>query len=71
MTMLEYLFSRPLVEGFTTWDYEDHQWLGAPSGLIRADGTPKPALLALRERLRTDWHTDVNLMTDGDGCVIL
>ena len=68
MTMMSYLFSRPLVEGFTTWDFEDHQWLGAPSGLIRADGSPKPALLALQEKLRGEWHTSEDLMTDENGC---
>ena len=68
MDMMSYLFSRPLVEGFTTWDFEDHQWLGAPSGLVRADGSPKPALLALREKLQGEWHTSVDLMTDENGC---
>ena len=71
MTMMEYLFSRPLVEGFTTWDFEDHQWLGAPSGLIRADGTPKPALLALKEKLNGEWHTETDLVTDENGCCTL
>lgn len=68
MTMLDYLFSRPLVEGFTTWDFEDHQWLKAPSGLIHSDGTPKLALKALKEKLKTDWNTDVTLVTDENGC---
>ena len=67
MTMMDYLFSRPLVEGFTTWDFEDHQWLKAPSGLIHSDGTPKKALLALREKLAGDWNTDVTLKTDENG----
>ncbi len=66
-TMMEYLFDRPLVEGFTTWDFEDHQWLGAPSGLIHSDGTPKKALLWLREMLATEWHTDETLLTDENG----
>ena len=68
MTMMDYLFSRPLVEGFTTWDFEDHQWLKAPSGLIHSDGTPKKALLALREKLAGDWHTSAELTTDENGC---
>ncbi len=68
MDMMSYLFSRPLVEGFTTWDFEDHQWLGAPSGLIRSDGSPKPALLALQEKLRGEWHTSAELRTDENGC---
>ena len=68
MDMMSYLFSRPLVEGFTTWDFEDHQWLGAPSGLIRSDGSPKPALLALQEKLQGEWHTSETLTTDENGC---
>ena len=71
MTMMDYLFSRPLVEGFTTWDFEDHQWLNAPSGLIHRDGRPKKALLALQEKLRTDWHTEADLTTDENGCCSL
>ena len=71
MTMMDYLFSRPLVEGFTTWDFEDHQWLKAPSGLIHSDGRPKPALLALKEKLATDWHTAETLVTDENGCCTL
>lgn len=71
MTMMDYLFARPLVEGFTTWDFEDHQWLKAPSGLIHSDGRPKKALLALQEKLAGDWNTDVNLRTDENGYVNL
>ena len=69
--MMDYLFARPLVEGFTTWDFEDGQWLRAPSGLIRPDGSPKPALTALEEKLRTDWHTSENLQTDENGFTLL
>ena len=71
MRMMEYLFARPLVEGFTTWDFEDHQWLRAPSGLIHSDGRPKPALTALAEKLRTDWHTSEELQTDENGFALL
>ena len=67
MTMMDYLFARPLVEGFTTWDFEDHQWLRAPSGLIHSDGRPKKALLALKEKLAGDWHTREELVTDENG----
>ncbi|MCQ2457507.1 MAG: endo-1,4-beta-xylanase [Clostridia bacterium] len=70
-TMAEYLFSRPLVEGFTNWNFEDHQWLGAPSGLIHSDGSPKKALLWLRDMLATEWHTDETMMTDENGFAVL
>lgn len=69
--MMDYLFTRPLVTGFTTWDFEDHQWLRAPSGLIHSDGTPKPALIALKEKLAGDWNTDVVLHTDENGYATL
>ena len=71
MTMMDYLFTRPLVTGFTTWDFEDHQWLRAPSGLIHSDGRPKLALTALKEKLAGDWNTDVILHTDENGCAAL
>ncbi len=67
-TMMDYLFRRPLVEAFTTWDFEDHQWLKAPSGLVHSDGTPKKALLMLKEKLAGDWHTSADLITDENGC---
>ena len=67
MQMMDYLFARPQVEGFTTWDFEDHQWLRAPSGLIHSNGQPKPALIALRQKLETDWHTSAVLKTDENG----
>ena len=65
--MVEYLFSRPLVKAFTNWNFEDHQWLKAPSGLIRSDGSPKPSLLWLKDKLATDWHTSEDLVTDENG----
>ena len=67
LTMRDYLFSRPLVQAFTTWDFEDAQWLGAPSGLIRKDGSKKPAFEALDQRINHDWHTEVEVMTDENG----
>lgn len=71
ITMMDYLFRQPLVEGFTTWSFEDHQWLKAPSGLIRSDGSPKPALLQLREKLKSSWSTIAQLVTDENGCCSL
>ena len=51
LTMLDTLFAHPQVEAFTTWDFEDGAWLGAPSGLVHKDGTPKPSYEALKQRV--------------------
>ena len=61
------LFQHPLVDAITTWDFTDGGWLKAPSGLIRADGTPKPAYQALKRLIHGEWETHLNLMTDADG----
>ncbi|MBC7292353.1 MAG: endo-1,4-beta-xylanase [Actinotalea sp.] len=50
------LASHPAVEAITYWGItDDGAWLGAPAGLVRADGTPKPAFEALRDLVRRDW----------------
>jgi len=61
------LFSHPSVEAITWWDLPDGQWLGAPSGLVRADMTPKPAYDALMRLVKGEWWTDVKLTTDAQG----
>jgi endo-1,4-beta-xylanase len=43
------LLSHPSVQSITYWGLsDDGAWLGAPAGLVRADGTRKPAYDALR-----------------------
>ena len=37
------LLAHPAVEAITWWGFPDGGWLNAPSGLVRADGSPKPA----------------------------
>lgn len=61
----------PLVTAITNWSYSDGGWLNAPSGVIRRDGSLKPAYCALRHLIRDEWHTDVTLLTDDNGCVDL
>jgi GH35 family endo-1,4-beta-xylanase len=65
------LFSHPAVEGITWWDFSDHRaWLGAPSGLVRADMSPKPAYEALMKLVKKDWWTgEQKLTTDASGKV--
>ncbi len=57
------LFSLPSVEAITWWDLSDYYnsgtgvWMGAPSGLLRKDMTPKPAYNVLRKMIREEWRT--------------
>ena len=45
-------------------------WLGAPVGLVRRDGTPKPAYEALRDLIRGEWWLAPTAMrTDAAGRV--
>lgn len=65
------LFAHPLVEAITTWDPVDGCWLGAPSGVMYADNTPKPAYNALHGLIHHDWTTDLTLTTNEEGYVEL
>ena len=69
--MYEILFSHPLVEAVTGWDFADGAWLHAPSGLIREDNTEKPAYYAVRDLARSRWTTEVTLTADDRGMVQL
>ena len=56
--------AHPLVESVTYWGLCDgDMWLGAPAGLLREDGSRKPAYDALHGLVRDDWwvapHTAV------------
>jgi endo-1,4-beta-xylanase len=64
------LLAHPLVEGITWWDPSDGGWLNAPAGLIRKDGSSKPAYDALVGLVKGDWWLPpTRLVTDGDGRV--
>lgn len=65
------LFSHPAVEAITWWDFsDDRAWLGAPSGLVRKDMTPKPAYEALLKLVKGKWWTAPReLTTDSAGQV--
>ena len=61
--------AHPAVESLTYWGITDHgAWLGAPAGLLRADGTAKPAYDALHALLRGEWwYGPTHLITDAAG----
>jgi endo-1,4-beta-xylanase len=45
-------------------------WLGAPAGLVRADGTTKPSYDALRALVKGEWWLDTTTaVTDDEGRV--
>ena len=67
----ERLFSHPLVEAITTWDFNDGCWLKAPSGFVHEDNTEKPSYHALMGLIHGDWETHENLVTDENGFVTL
>lgn len=67
--MYRILFEHPLVEGITGWDFTDGMWLKAPSGIIRADNSIKPAFTRLKELIKGEWWTDTTITTDENGFV--
>ena len=67
--MYTILYSHPLVEAITTWDFNDGCWLKAPSGFVHEDNREKPSFLALRKLIHEDWETHEELTADRDGFV--
>ena len=65
--MYRILFSHPLVEAITTWDFRDGAWLKAPSGYIRRDNSRKPSFEMLKKLVKEEWWTNTTVKTDADG----
>ncbi|MFS0866158.1 endo-1,4-beta-xylanase [Microbacterium sp. 179-B 1A2 NHS] len=61
----------PATESLTYWGITDHgAWLGAPAGLVRADGSRKPGYEALRALVREEWWLGATPhVADDDGVV--
>lgn len=71
-TLLHYktLMAHPLVAGITWWDLMDGQWLNAPSGLLRKDGSAKPAYEHLLRLVKDEWWLKpTRFQTDQEGKV--
>ena len=49
------LLGHPAVQAITWWGFPDGGWLNAPTGLVRADGTPKPAYERLHGLVKGEW----------------
>ena len=68
ITHYKTLFAHPLVESITWWDSLDGGWLNSPAGLLRKDGSPKPAYDELMKLLKEEWWTaPIKLSTDENG----
>jgi endo-1,4-beta-xylanase len=67
------VLAHPAVESLTYWGLtDDGAWLGAPSGLLRRDGSRKPGYDALQDLIRREWwHAETTARTGADGCVPL
>lgn len=65
------LIGHPAVASVTYWGITDRgAWLGAPVGLVRADGSRKPSFDRLRSLVRDEWWLPATtLRTDASGRV--
>lgn len=67
------VFAHPATESLNYWGFADEgAWLGAPSGLIRVDGTPKPAYFALMGLIKDEWWmAATTVVTDDAGRFVI
>ncbi|MEV6692514.1 endo-1,4-beta-xylanase [Micromonospora sp. NPDC051196] len=67
------LLAHPAVESVNYWGLTDRgAWLGAPAGLVHADGSRKPSYDALEALLKGEWWLPPTpRRTDPDGRVIV
>lgn len=61
------LVSHPSVAAINYWGLTDNgSWLGAPVGLVRADGTLKPSYEALHSLIKGEWWLEPTTLTTDD-----
>jgi GH35 family endo-1,4-beta-xylanase len=64
------LVGHPAVAAVTWWGLPDGGWLNAPSGLVRLDGSVKPAYETLHQLIKGEWwFAPTDLQTDPAGRV--
>jgi GH35 family endo-1,4-beta-xylanase len=62
------LVAHPAVQAITYWGLtDDGSWLGAPTGLVRADGSVKPSYTALRQLIKDEWWLGPTQLRTDDG----
>lgn len=67
------VFAHQATESLTYWGLADEgSWLGAPSGLVRLDGTAKPAWHALHDLIKGEWWmSPTTVVTDEQGRFVI
>jgi len=66
------VYSHAAAAGIIYWDYSDRgAWLGCPVGLLRADGSPKPAYWRLDRLINQEWRTHGDFKADAKGRVVV
>jgi hypothetical protein len=67
------LVAHPAVQSINYWGLtDDGAWLGAPVGLVRADGSRKPSYDALERLIKGEWWMPPTEMRTGpDGSVVV
>jgi GH35 family endo-1,4-beta-xylanase len=71
LEMYEILFSHPSVEAITNWSPSDNAWLHAPAGILRIDNSEKPSYKALKDKIWSQWRTEITAKSDANGIVKL
>ncbi|PZV12411.1 MAG: hypothetical protein DCF20_17670 [Pseudanabaena sp.] len=65
-------YSYSHITGIFLWTFSDlGAWLGAPTGILHKDGTPKPAFIRLNRLINETWRTEVQLKTNNNGYAIV